>query len=469
MANAHYEAAKTTRRTAGWLTRSTGPNSEIQYDLVKLRNRHRDLARNNPWARRAIAAIVNNTIGSGIVAQWKTAKRHNRWRQWFETTDIDADGRANGYGLQSLILRTVVESGECLIRRRPRRMEDGFNTPLQIQVIEPDYLDHLKNESALTGGRSGYIAQGIEYNAVGQRTAYWIFPEHPGDPHRLLTQESVRYQASDFLHLYRADRPGQVRGVPWGTGAMLRLRMLDDYQDAQLERARLSACYMAFVTDPNAPELAIADEYELLDKLEPGAIEILPPGKAMTFSTPPAPEDDKEFILSILRACGADYGVPYEILTGDLSEVNFSSARMGWNEFARSIDVWRWQLLAPQLLNPLTKWFLQAELAAGQSVTNVNEQPLWTPPARTMVDPAREIPALQAAVRAGFVSLPQAIRQQGYDPLVLAEEQAAFLTVLDGLGVRFDSDGRFVQGHPSGETTQPQQEPEPQPKTRKTK
>ena len=433
--SALYDGASNGRRTAGWHATSSGPNREIGSSLRQLRDRHRDLCRNNPWARRAVQAIVNNTIGDGIRAQWQDPQVQSLWSSWFESTAIDASGRLDGYGLQALVLRTVVESGEVLVRKRPRRTADGYDLPLQIQVLEPDHIDTNKTELL----RFGHITQGIEFDGLGQRRSYWLYPEHPGDPIGRRAIESLPYIAADLAHVYRLDRPGQVRGVPWGTGAMMRLRMLDDYQDAQLERQRIAACYVAFVRDTDVP-LNTDDQSELLDKLEPGAIEILPPGKDMSFASPPQPDDDKDFQLSVLRAVASDYGIPYETLTGDLSEVNFSSARMGWNEFARNIDVWRWQMLAPQMLRPLVDWFREAAALVGVDVRQ--EQPLWTAPARVMVDSTREVPAVIKAVRAGLLSLPQAIRQLGYDPETLITEQAEFLRRLDALGLVLDTDPR---------------------------
>lgn len=451
---AHYDAAKITRRTANWRADSSGPNREIERDLVKLRDRARDLGRNNPWARRAIQAIVTNTVGAGIVAQWSAPERQARWRAWFETTGVDADGRADGYGLQSLILRAMVESGEVLIRRRPRRPDDGYAVPLQLQVLESDYLDHAKTEVLPNGG---YIVQGVEFNVIGQRVAYWIFKNHPGDA-LTWSQSASSFQcpASEILHLLRADRPGQVRGVPWGTGAMTRLKMLDDFEDAELEKMRLAACFVAFVREPNQPEVPSADEYELLDRLQPGAVEILPPGKDVTFASPPQPGDADQFKRSVLRAVASDYGITFEALTNDLSEVNFSSARMGWQEFGRNIDAWRWQLLAPQLLRPLAAWFLDAERIVAPDAPPA-EDPLWTAPGRTLVDPTREIPAIRDAVRAGLISLPQAIRMQGYDPEILARENAAYLALTNDLGLLLDTDPRADKGR--GQPPAPETEP----------
>ena len=453
-ANALYDAARYTRRTAGWSANSTGPNREIATDLQTLRNRHRDLARNNPWVRRAIQALVTNTIGPGIRCQWESAERQARWSRWWESTDCDADGRLTGYGIQALALRATVESGAALLRRRPRRPQDGLDIPLQLQLLEPDYIDHNKTEAIANGG---YITQGIEFGPFGRRQAYWLRPEHPGDPTpRMTAGTSKRHPAEDFAHQYRIDRPGQVHGVPWGTGAMTRARMLDDYQDAQLERHRNAACYMAFrrIADPSLLNdeqtdaiNAAVGEYQLSDRFEPGIMQDLPPGMDIEFAQPPQPENDKDFQIAILRAVAADYGIPYEVLTGDLSEVNFSSARMGWNEFARNIDHWRWQMIHPQILAPIERWYLEAEAIAGHDTTGARA--LWTAPSRTMVDKTREIKPLIEEIRAGLISLPEAIRQVGYDPVTLAQEQAEFIAVLDHLGLKVSS----VPSHDANQQT----------------
>lgn len=417
-----YDAAKNTRRTRGWTASGYGPNRENEPASKTLRARHRDLAQNNPWAKRAIEAIVTNTVGDGLRAQWRDPGVQSLWTEWWENPGCDADGRLDGYGLQSLILKTMVTSGAALVRRRSRRADTALPIPLQIQILEPDWIDMGRTQDAARGRRQ--ILQGIELDATGTRAAYYLYGAHPGEFGGLAGNASTRYSAEDFAHVYRLDRPNQLHGVPWGTGAMTRLRMLDDYQDAQLERQRLAACYMAFrrVPDPTLIDgQSSLDDYELLEKLEPGAVEDLPPGWDIEFASPPQPEDDAAFVRAVLRAVAADYGIPYEVLTGDLSEVNFSSARMGWNEFGRNIDVWRWQILVPQALRRIVEWFRDAAALVGVNV--LQEQPIWTAPARTMVDATREVPALIKAVRAGLLSMPQAIRQQGYDPdLVLAEE-----------------------------------------------
>ena len=56
------------------------------------------------------------------------------WRDWVE--EADAAGQTDFYGLQALACRAMLEGGECLIRLRPRRPEDGLSVPLQLQLLE---------------------------------------------------------------------------------------------------------------------------------------------------------------------------------------------------------------------------------------------------------------------------------------------------------------------------------------------
>ena len=59
---------------------------------------------------------------------------------------------------------------------------------------------------------------------------------------------SHRVPADRVLHLFERLRPGQVRGVPWFAPVMLKLRDLDAYDEAELVRKKIEACFAAFVT-----------------------------------------------------------------------------------------------------------------------------------------------------------------------------------------------------------------------------
>lgn len=450
----HFEGAAKGRRTDGWRSPSTSANAALAPVLQTLVNRARDLARNNPWARRANLIRVRNTVGRGILPKFRgpegqVERLRDLWDAWAGTLECSSDGRRTFSGIQSQVMRTIGESGEVLVRRRRRRAEDGLTVPLQLELLEPDFLDTAKDQNLRNGGQ---IFQGIEFDPIGRRVAYWLFREHPGET-SIVTRgrlESRRVPASEILHVYDAERAGQVRGIPAGVTAFIRTRDYDLYEDAHLLRQRLAACYMAFVRDmEGADDPQDLSDDELLDKLEPGALEYLPPGKQVEFARPPGVEGYKEYTAGVLHAIAAGFDVTYEDLTGDYSQVNFSSARLGKMSFGKDVTAWQDEVLIPQLCQPALRWFLEAAALAGEPADDIKAR--WTPPRKEMVDPTKEVPARIKAIRAGLLSLPEALRQGGYDPDEVLAEIAETNELLDKLGLVLDSDPRHGKAMGDGD------------------
>jgi len=449
-----YDMAGKGRRGADWFTQSTSANAETAGALVIARDRHRELRRNNPWAKRAIEAIKTNTVGYGITGEVKVKGQeapvvNARWLAWAESVACDADGQADLYGLQSLIMATVAESGECLIRRRVRRLDDGLPTPLQIQVLEPDFLDHNRNQMLPNGGR---IVQGVEFDPIGTRVAYWLWRTHPGDTVGR-PAPSYRVPASEIAHIYRVDRPGQVRGMPWGASVGVTLRDLDDYEDAYLFRNKLANCLMGFVYDHAAGLDSSQPTSPLPETMEPGLIAQLPAGKDIKFADPPATDSYGPFVSQGLYRIAAGYGITYQALTGDLRSVNFSSGRMGWLEMQRNIDDWRWLMLIPQGMARVAAWWLEADaLAKGP---NDGASVVWTPPRREMIQPAEEVGATKDALRAGIMTLPEVHRERGTSTRTVIREIAETNALLDEHGIVLDSDPRKTSNSGINQSVKP--------------
>ncbi len=441
----HYEAAASGRRTQGWNRTSTDANAAIGPSLARLREVARDLVRNNPYAEAAINAICDHTVNWGIVAKTKDARAQDAWNRWANSTDCDADGRHNFAGLQKLVLSTVIESGEVLVRRRIRREEDGFAIPMQLQVLEPDYLDTSKDTTVLSA--SGVITrrtiQGIEFDALGRRTGYWLFPEHPGSTITRLSA-SVFVPAESVLHVYKADRPGQVRGASWFAPVLLRFKDFDEYEDATLMKQKIAAC-LAVITsdiDGSAASLGVADDSTTpgIDSLEPGQILNVPPGRSVEVVQPPSVREHNDFCKITLQAIATGLGCTYEDITGDYSDFNFSSARMSRiRHWARVYD-WQWNLVIPQFCDPVWTWTM--EVAQIMRLANAATAVRWTPPPMPMIEPDKEGLAIQRNIRTGITTLSEEIRARGYDPRELLEEMAADNKMLDQLGLVLDSDAR---------------------------
>lgn len=443
-----FEAATRGRRTAHWRASIKDANTENGPALARLRDVSRDMVRNNPFAAKAKMVIANNVVGSGIVPRIEVRNRRasDLIRAHLETPAIDADGRHNIYGIQSLAMATIVESGAVLIRRRQRERGDRYPLPFQVQVLEPDYID-ISKDGKLDNGN--YAVQGVEFDLIGRRVAYWLFREHPGSFRLDYRNESSRVSADNILHIYRVDRPGQVHGVSWFAPVVVRMQDLKDYSDAQLMRQKIAACFAAFVRTSEGfegstnPDLASPYRSEML---EPGIIERLGDGEDITFAQPPQ-VSDSEYVRSTHREIAAGLGVTYEALTGDLSGVNFSSGRMGWIEFHRNIEAWRWNMLIPQMLEPIAQWTSES---AGLTIgTSVPIRITWTPPRREMIDPTKEINAARDSIRAGLTSRSEEIRRMGYDAEEVDAEIAADNARIDRLGIGLDSDARVKVAAPS--------------------
>ena len=441
----HYEAAATGRRTSGWNKGKGDANAANGSSLATLRALSRDLVRNNPWARRGLRVIGSNAVGWGIVPKAATAdggtgRARDSWRAWAETTDCDAAGRLTFYGMQRQVMETVAEAGEVLIRRRYRRPEDGLSIPLQLQILEPDFLDTTKDN--MKGVQGGPIIQGVEFDAIGRRVAYWLFENHPGSNINA-GPASRRYPATEIAHIYRMERPGQVRGVSWFAPVLVSLRDFDEYEDATLLRQKIAACFAAFVTDLDGQGAALgaagtdSATGTAIDTVEPGLISYLPPGRDVKFATPPSVADHESYTATQLRRVAAGLGVTYEDMTGDYSRVNFSSARMARLAHWARVDDWRWNMLIPQFCDPVWSW---AMFALGVK----SDRATWTPPPMPMIDPAQEGIALERLVRSGALTPDGMVRQQGYDPDEHWAEYKASLERLDKLGIVIDSDARKV-------------------------
>lgn len=324
----HYEAASVGRRTEGWSRRGTDANAAASgATLLYLRAQARDLVRNNPWARKGLRRIVGNTVGWGIRPK-PTGRGADRimalWKLWAETTQCDSAGRLTMYGLQRLAMRTIAESGEVLIRRRWRRPEDGLAVPMQLQILEPDHLDSSRD--GMIGVQGGPIIQGVEFDAIGRRVAYWMFDQHPGGLVTPQIPASRRIPADGVLHVYDQERAGQVRGPSWFASVDVRLHDFAEFEDATIVKQKIAACLAVLVSDidggPGAGLLGQAgtdaSSGKPTDMLEPGMIVSLQPGKNVTVANPPAATDHQSFSATSLRGVAA--GLPcitYEDLTGD--------------------------------------------------------------------------------------------------------------------------------------------------------
>jgi lambda family phage portal protein len=265
----------------------------------------------------------------------------------------------------------------------------------------------------------------------------------------------VRIPAAEVIHLFRPLRPGQIRGEPWLARALIKLHELDQYDDAELVRKKTAAMFAGFITrlspEDNLMGEGVSDANGVaLAGLEPGTLQILEPGEDIKFSQPAdVGSSYSEFMRQQFRAVAAAMGITYEMLTGDLTQVNYSSIRAGLLEFRRRCEAIQHSVIVHQLCRPIWRaWMEQAVLAGaltlpGYATRRRDYQSVkWIPQGWQWVDPLKETEAMKSAIRSGLMSRSEAISANGYDAEDVDNEIAADNARADSLGLVFDSDPR---------------------------
>ncbi len=459
---ARLEGAMAQRRLRGWRPPLENVNSLIASGGPRLLARARELAVTNGYAANACEAFAANLVGDGIKPSSlieDAGVRDRVQRLWLAWTDeADADGLTDFYGLQAMVAREMFVAGECFVRLRPRRAEDGLTVPLQLQLLQAEMLPSEKTETAANGNA---IRCGVEMDALGRRVAYHFRRRHPGDStdRGSPIPETVRVPAAEVLHVYRPLDAGQLRGLPHVAPAMVRLFLLDQYDDAELDRKKTAAMFAGFITK-TAPEEQMLGEVEAAGdgvgtaSLEPGTLQVLLPGEDVTFSAPADVGGGYEaFQYRTLLAVSASLGLPYHLVTGDTSKANYSSLRAGLVEFRRRIEQLQHGVIAHQLCRPVwARWMTEAVLAGALDLPGYAREPSryqavqWIPPRWDWVDPLKDIQAQVLAIEAGLLSRRKAVEATGYDIEEIDRENAADAERAAGLGLAYRAKPGETQG-----------------------
>lgn len=435
-----YEAASP-RDT--WRPRRAGAsaNADHQADARTLRTKARALVQNVPYVRAGLEGLVAATVGTGIVPRSTGREKdvlNPLFADWSKV--CDADGRYDFHGLTKAADAAMEQDGEVLVRLRWRRPTDNLPVPLQLQLLEIDWLDDSRS-GTYNGNR---IINGIEYDMLGAVAAYWLWDQHPGEIAAVRGKsQSQRVPADSIIHLFAPERPGQGRGFTRFASVISRVRDLQLYEDAELARknleTRLSVLASGDITQMENPaSLGQAGEQATgardLGDLGGGTVVGMPAGMNFTVVEPKAAPGYVDYVKYQLHLIAAGIGVPYEMLTGDMSGVNFSSARVRLLDFRRAVQQQQWLVLIPKLLVPLYGAFVEAAYLAGK-IRHRDKSVDFSPPKWDYVNPEQDVKADQAEIGAGLSTISEKLRQRGYDPDVVFAEWKSDFDKLSELGI----------------------------------
>lgn len=417
-------------------------NSEVSASAVALRSRGRYLAENNPFINNAVANWTGSLIGAGIMPTPRHADAETRkslssfFLEW--TARADADGRTDFFGLQESVARAMVIDGEAF-----GLLVQDDNGPT-IRQLPAKLVDESKTVDGLPSG--GYIANGVEFDAEGRRVAYWILPAKPTDVFATYAP-AVRVPAEDVFHIFRPIAPGQVRGISWLAPVILPAAELDKLIDALLVGASVAAMHAGFIVDQNGTGTIPYDGAQggsvLESGLEPGTLKFLPAGYDIKFNTPQQAAEIAAFLRFNLQGLAAGLGLPEHLLSGDLTNANYSSLRAGLLPFRQRVEQCQYHVLVPQFLNPVwsrvvTHGVLSGEIEANDFESNPRAYGAeWLPPRPMQVDPAKDAQALREMISMRLMSRRQAVAEQGWSIDDLDAEIAADKAREKSLGLDF--------------------------------
>lgn len=451
-----FVGAESNRLTADWEPTGLTPDDEIRWSLPKLRNRARDLERNNPTMRHYLRLLAINVAGpygidlqaqvrdnSGKLNAAINEKLEEAWEEWCERPT--RDGKMDMAAFERLVLKTVARDGECFVRLFRGFKRNRFG--LALEAIDPDLIDETINRAAGTEGNE--IRMGVEVDEDGRPVAYHGWDRPNSLAGTTARRERRRYAADEIIHLYDPERVHQSRGVTWCVPVLLPLRMRGGYFEAELVGARVGASQMGMYEPVEGQvgemegEGAESAQFEM--EANPGTFGVVPRGyKLSTF----APQHPSSAFESFLKASGREVstglGTSYNAQFNDLENVNYSSIRAGLlveRDMWRTLQSW----FVCQFVQPVyDEWLAWATLTSAVVLDSRDPRRFraakWNARGWAWVDPLKDVQAAVVAVKNGLGSRSQFLAEQGISYEDVLEELKEEQEMADEAGVDIAGD-----------------------------
>lgn len=444
---ARYDAAQTTednRRhwsNADAMSADASANPQVRRTI---RNRARYEYANNCYLYGAANTIANDTIGSGPRLQMLSEDmRFNEiveqlWIDWCNAVNLDSKLRVMRVGR--------VISGETF-GVRSRNVGIDHPVKMDIFIYEPDQIG-----GPMQTGFDPFYYDGIKYDQQGNPVTYDVYKAHPGDilnPFMLPTAFD-QIPADSVWHYYRADRPGQRRGVPECTASLPLFAHLRNLDLSVVQAMRTAADYaMAIQTTASFDEndtgagsggtqgdgggsgATPMDTFEL----QRGMTTVLPDGYTLAQTKPEQPHQKYNDVSDgLIRQIGRAINVPFEIIAMDAGKANMSAAYLGRQPYIKAIEVER-KVLERFCDWIVKKWFEFLELCDAPELADYRGK---FPTTKHMwfwdefvnhADPDKVASAEETSLRTGAATLPMIHAKRGRDAETVLIQEAKFYRV----------------------------------------
>ncbi len=388
---ARWDAAQTTDENRRHWAYADGLSADAAASPAvrrTLRNRARYEVANNTYARGLVNTLSNDCVGTG-------ARPHFRG---LSVTD------ANFVKQAFAAWADEIELPEKLRTMRASRIIDGeafallTNNPqlsaevkLDLRLIEAEQVASV-NMMLPTPD----MVDGIKFDAWGNPSIYSVLKNHPGGT-LFATLEAMDVPASELLHFFIPERPGQRRGIPELTPALPLFAQLRRWTLSVIAAAETAADLAAIMysEDPPDGEAAASAPFERIE-FERRAMLTVPFGwkvEQMKAEHPTSTyaEVKNQLIAEVARCMQ----VPFIIAAGNSSGANYASGRLDFQSYHKSLRIDRARLQRQVLDRVFNAWKREAILIEGylpQSLRTVttNWSHIWFFDGSEHVDPQKE-------------------------------------------------------------------------------
>lgn len=376
-----------------------------------LRKRARYEVANNSYARGIVLTLANDVIGTGPRLQMLCKEKDAEANRIIES-EFSAWMKASDLATKLRTMRMArAEDGEAfgIFSSNP-----GLHSPihLDVRLIEAEQVATPSVASLPTGA-----VDGILFDDNGNPLEYHVLKNHPGAGIILPRTAYDRVPAKVVVHWFRADRPGQSRGLPDILSALPLFAQLRRYTLAVIAAAETSANIAMFMKT-TLPASGEASSVEPMTEMEftPNTAVFAPEGWEPSQIKAEQPATTYEmFKREIVNEIARCVNMPYNIAAGNSSRYNYASGRLDHQMYFKSIRVDQAHC-ERVILDPILDAWMDEATKVFTGLTNLEEWPhQWMWPGTEHVDPAKEAIAATTLLNTGLLTEGEYCARKGLD------------------------------------------------------
>lgn len=391
--------------------------------------------------------VVANTCGKEIypipATPWPELNKQLTDLMWAAAEGVDVSRKLRLVDSQALFNSETWTVGEVLSHISIAPAFRGFKRGPVIELFPCEQLgmsvsappvkfDNLPTDST--------VRQGVECDSYKRVTGYWIYKGLPNDndlmaPMMGLSSQSLRrLDANDGVLAFKAQRIGQIRGIPPMVSVILTARDQAQYSEANLALAKLMASIGIYFTGIKATPTQLAKggmqgptdpDGRPITEVFPGMIGYLPEGVEPKILSANVPGESFTRLIEMLeRQMGAGAGLSYGTITKDRSKTTFSASRaeqLDDRKIYEPRQMFTWHYHTRPWYRRIVQWGIltdQVKLTPEQRVAWETDpekilaahvmRPGWD-----WVNPQQEAQATETAIRTGVIDRQMACAARG--------------------------------------------------------